>query len=511
MSAGMDPYQEAFLAESLEALDTMESTLLRLSPGSTDGEAINTIFRVAHSIKGGAGMLGYQEVASFTHLLETLLDGMRSGRLQVTEPVCQGLLQSVDAIRSMLASQPGQPAPDTSASQLLRRDLGALAALAAAPAAPASQPAIPAPAQQPATPAVAAPVAAVPASMWRIGFTALPGLLDSGNDPLRLFSDLAGLGEVEVRADLADLPVLEGIDPGHCRIRWQIELKTTVPRESIDLIFEWAADHCEVHVERIGNVPSQPQSIRVAAGKIDELLDIVGRIETTQVVLSQLAGEFEGLAANRLRAVLARLEADVRGLHYGVMRVRAMPVGSVFSRFPRLVHDLSARLGKQVQLLMFGEQTEMDKVILEKIGDPLLHLVRNSLDHGIETPAERIAAGKTAEGLVLLDAYRRGGAIHIVVCDDGRGLDSARLLEHARNRGLVEADAVLTDREAHDLIFAPGFSTAEQATELSGRGVGLDVVRRNVRELGGTVELFSEPGRGTTTTITLPLRPALVA
>nr|PZN68803.1 MAG: hypothetical protein DIU62_03830 [Pseudomonadota bacterium] len=251
-------------------------------------------------------------------------------------------------------------------------------------------------------------------------------------------------------------------------------------------------------------------SIRVAIEKIDELLNVVGEVVITQSMLAQLAKDFEGANADRLRAGLAQLESNVRELQESVMRVRMLPVGSVFSRFPRLVRDLSSRLGKQIRLQLSGEQTELDKTVLEKIGDPLVHLVRNSVDHGIETPAERIAAGKQPEGLIHLDAFHKGGTINIVIRDDGRGLDREKLLAKARARGLIDPDAVLSDAEVYELIFLPGFSTAEQTTDLSGRGVGMDVVRRNIKELGGNVELTSVRGRGTTITITLPLTLAIV-
>lgn len=251
-------------------------------------------------------------------------------------------------------------------------------------------------------------------------------------------------------------------------------------------------------------------SIRVAIEKIDELLNVVGEVVITQSMLGQLARDFEGVNADRLRGGLAQLEANVRELQESVMRVRMLPVGSVFSRFPRLVRDVSSRLGKQIRLQLSGEQTELDKTVLEKIGDPLVHLVRNSIDHGIETPAERLAAGKQPEGLIHLDAFHKGGSINIVIRDDGRGLRGERLLEKARARGLIEPDAVLSDAEVHELIFMPGFSTADTTTDLSGRGVGMDVVRRNIKELGGSVELASTPGEGTVTTITLPLTLAIV-
>jgi two-component system chemotaxis sensor kinase CheA len=329
-----------------------------------------------------------------------------------------------------------------------------------------------------------------------------------------------------------------------------------MPRASIELIFDWAEGDCRLEIERIDAAEERPaasvaapppapapaasapavapspapvaatgaaapappaaatgaevNSIRVAIEKIDELLNVVGEVVITHSMLGQLARDFEGVNADRLRSGLAQLESNVRELQESVMRVRMLPVGSVFSRFPRLVRDLSTRLGKQIRLQLSGEQTELDKTVLEKIGDPLVHLVRNSVDHGIESPAERLAAGKPAEGLIHLDAFHKGGTINIVIRDDGRGLDRDRLVQKARSRGLISPDAVLSDAEAWELIFMPGFSTAEQTTDLSGRGVGMDVVRRNIKELGGNVALASAPGKGTTTTITLPLTLAIV-
>jgi two-component system chemotaxis sensor kinase CheA len=384
---------------------------------------------------------------------------------------------------------------------------------------------------------------------WRIRFKALPELLNRGNDPLRIFEELAGLGELSAAADCTQVPALADLDPAHCHIQWELLLSTNAPREAIDLIFEWADGDCELAVERVKSaqdaaptvsmaepapqpevvpaapVPSEPakavgakpaaatgevNSIRVAIEKIDELLNTVGEIVITQSMLSQLATRFEGPHADRLRVGLGQLETNIRELQESVMRVRMLPVGSVFSRFPRLVRDLSNRLGKQIRLQITGEQTELDKTVLEKIGDPLVHLVRNSVDHGIETPEIRTAAGKSAEGTVHLNAFHKGGSINIVISDDGKGLDKGKLLEKARSKGLVEATAVLTDEQIYDLIFLPGFSTAAQTTDVSGRGVGMDVVRRNIKELGGNIELRTELGKGTTTTITLPLTLAIV-
>ncbi len=521
MSLDMDQFHEVFFEESFESIDAMEAALLKLKPGAADPETINTIFRTAHSIKGGAGMFGFNDIASFTHTMETLLDELRSSKLQVTTPMCDGLLQSVDVMRSLMTAQKNHQPLDLSVSQVLQREFERMIAGEGQPgsAAPATFEAI----------------------TWRIGFKALPALLARGNDPLRIFDELAGLGVLDVVADCAAMQELAVMDPADCRITWILTLTSTAPRSAIDLIFEWAEGDCELSIERAGvtmvekPVAAVPQvtvaqasapaaslapakaaaspdgnSIRVGIEKIDELLNTVGEIVITNSMLGQLARHFVGVDAERLRSGLAQLETHVRELQESVMRVRMLPVGSVFARFPRLVRDLSARLGKQIRLQLSGEQTELDKTVLEKIGDPLVHLVRNSIDHGIELPADRVAAGKPEEGVVHLNAYHNGGSINIVISDDGKGLDSRKLIDKARAKGLIDADAVLTDEQAWDLIFAPGFSTAEKTTDLSGRGVGMDVVRRNIKELGGTVELHSEFGKGTRTTITLPLTLAIV-
>ena len=579
MAIDLDQFHEVFFVESFEALDTMEASLLQLVPGAADSETVNTIFRVAHSIKGGAGMFGFNEVASFTHTLETLLDELRSARMEVTAPICDGLLQSVDQIRGMLTSVQKQQPFDPVAANALKAEFTRLieeqksggasapkpAARAPAPAATPTQPvaapaavaAPPAPATATAQPAVA-PVVGSERRRWKIGFKALPDLLTRGNDPLRMFSELTGLGDLKVVADGSAVPDLPTINPETCYISWQLELTTEAPRSAIELIFEWAEGDCELDIQpldapvtaaapapapvaapvpteqvaapevapvAVAATPAAPaaraapanaaagtevNSIRVAIEKIDELLNTVGEIVITQSMLSQLSKHFDGMHAERLRSGLAQLDMNIRELQESVMRVRMLPVGTVFSRFPRLVRDLSTRLGKKIRLQLSGEQTELDKTVLEKIGDPLVHLVRNSVDHGIEPPAARLAAGKGEEGTVHLNAYHKGGSISIVISDDGGGLNKDRIVEKARSKGLIDANATLTDEQIFDLIFLPGFSTAAQTTDLSGRGVGMDVVRRNIKDLGGNVELKSELGKGTTTTITLPLTLAIV-
>ena len=567
MGIELDQFHEVFFAESFEALDSMESALLKLVPGAADSETVNTVFRVAHSIKGGAGMFGFNEVASFTHTLETLLDELRAGRMEVTAPICEGLLQSVDQIRGMLSAIQKQQSFDPAAANALRNEFTRIideqkksgAAAKPAKAAPVAEKPAATEAVQQAQAAAAAAPAADPSALrrWKIGFKALPELLSRGNDPLRMFGELQALGQLRVQADYSAVPELAELDPNNCFISWQLELLTEAPRSSIELIFEWAEGDCDLTIEEDGDViapqaaaedeadvmheaapavesaatapavravqPStaapasaaqaasaEVNSIRVAIEKIDELLNTVGEIVITQSMLSQLSKRFDGPHADRLRSGLAQLDMNIRELQECVMRVRMLPVGSVFSRFPRLVRDLSTRLGKKIRLQISGEQTELDKTVLEKIGDPLVHLVRNSVDHGIESPDARAAAGKPEEGTVHLNAFHKGGSINIVISDDGGGLNKNRILEKARSKGLIDANATLTDEQIYELIFLPGFSTAAQTTDLSGRGVGMDVVRRNIKDLGGNVELRSELGQGTTITITLPLTLAIV-
>ncbi|HET9107184.1 MAG TPA: chemotaxis protein CheA [Steroidobacteraceae bacterium] len=567
MTVDLTQFHDAFFEESFEALDSMEAALLKLDIGSPEPELINTIFRVAHSIKGGSATFGFSEIASFTHSLETLLDELRSGTMPVTVAVSDLLLKSVDVMRAMLRAVQAKQPIDSQRVSDLQFDLEVAIARKSEPAPP--------PAAASAAPAGSGGSAAAPAAAlghWRIRFHPYRELLARGNDPLRMLRELAELGELQVRLDAQMLPPLHEISPQDCYLAWTLELPGKVPEEAIRQVFEWAEGDCDLTIERLpaeqeapaasaapepaaaatppptrapepqtahqpssapapapaAAVPpasrldapgkSEPAlsalgdsgSIRVSVEKIDELMNTVGELVITQAMLSQLGSHFDGPDAEKLRAGLAQLERNMRELQESVMRVRMLPISFVFSRFPRMVRDLTQRLGKQIELKLTGEQTELDKTVLEKIGDPLVHLVRNCIDHGIEYPEARIAAGKPAEGTVHLDACHRGGNIAVEVSDDGGGLDSERILAKARARGLIGPNDTLTEAQIHELIFQPGFSTAEKTTDLSGRGVGMDVVRRNVKELGGKVEVRSEPGRGSRFTITLPLTLAIV-
>jgi two-component system chemotaxis sensor kinase CheA len=564
MALDLEQFHEAFFEEALEALDTMESALLKLNIGNPEPELVNTIFRVAHSIKGGSATFGFKEVASFTHTLETLLDELRGGRMQVTRALSDLLLKSVDVMREMLRAVQHKTAIDTQRVADLQFDLElAILQKNQAPAAPA--PPVP---ESAATPAVALATAmtVMPGQRrWQIGFRPYPQLLLRGNDPLRLLRELQELGSIEVEVDMSGLPGLAEMNAEDCYLAWNLVLTSEVTRDVIAQVFDWAEGDCKLEISEIKSVSPEQQapvaavvvplhrsssqdaksdapqataaepaadhnrtqggspaasgptqggpdsgSIRVSTDKIDEIMNTVGEIVITQSMLSQLGSSMEGPMAEQLRSGLAQLERNVRELQEGVMRVRMLPISFVFSRFPRMVRDLSHRLGKEIELKLTGENTELDKTVMEKIGDPLVHLVRNSIDHGIEKPDIRRAAGKSAVGTVFLDAYHKGGNITVEVRDDGAGLDRDRILKKARERGLVGPNETPDDSAIYDLIFAAGFSTAEQTTDVSGRGVGMDVVRRNVQELGGTIEIKTERGKGSCFTITLPLTLAIV-
>jgi two-component system chemotaxis sensor kinase CheA len=539
MTLDLTQFHDAFFEESFEALDSMEAALLELKVGVPNAELINTIFRVAHSIKGGSATFAFTEIASFTHSVETLLDELRGNRLTVSQSMLDVLLKSVDATREMLRAVQAKRPIEAQRVADVQFDLEMILAQRSSAPAPAAVSFAPAAAPAP-----------VPTRRWQIAFRPYPHLFERGNDPLRILRELAALGELEVIADTASLPNFADLAPSSCYLAWQLQLSTTAAEAAIREIFDWTDGDCDLLIESpdapapapveqvtaieatpveapvpgpaaataapasieaaAGALGGETGSIRVSVEKIDELMNTVGELVITQSMLSQMGRTIEGPAAESLRMGLAQLERNMRELQESVMRVRMLPISFVFSRFPRMVRDLAQRLGKQIDLTLTGEGTELDKTVLEKIGDPLVHLVRNSIDHGIEKPDVRIAAGKSAAGSLRLNAYHRGGNIAVEVSDDGGGLDADRILAKARSRGLIGPDEVLADAQIYELIFLPGFSTAEQTTDVSGRGVGLDVVLRNVKELGGKIDVSSERGRGARFVITLPLTLAIV-
>ena len=572
----MEEIYKIFFEESFEGLDAMESSLLNLDVNA-DRETINTIFRAAHSIKGGAATFGFMEVANFTHGVETLLDEMRNGVRPVTPDAMQLLLQSVDVLREMIKAVQSEKPIDAQSVALLADEIAQL--LARHPsAAPAAGPAVVAPAVAATLVNVVATTESPPAELasatdaepaflaggpgWVIEFRPHLDMLKTNNDPLRMFGELERLGRLEVVADASAVPALEAFEADGCYLSWQLTLAGAIEKSAIDDVFDWVDANCSISyqhyagsavaaasapaaavvaapVEAAAPAPvpatSSPQataaaptappaaaagsgqkpsadagSIRVSTTKVDHLINLVGELVITQSMLSRFADGCSADELDKLRDGLTQLTRNTRELQESVMQIRMLPISFAFNRFPRLVHDLSRKLGKKVELKLSGENTELDKTVLEKISDPLVHLVRNALDHGLEKPEVRMGAGKPETGTIELAAFHEGGNIIIEVKDDGGGLNKARILSRARERGLVSPDAELTEDQIHHLIFAAGFSTAETISDVSGRGVGMDVVRRNIQDLGGQVQIFSVEGRGSTIRIRLPLTLAIL-
>ena len=515
---GLPRLPATFFGGSPEGLDAMETGLLALEGGQLDPEIINSVFRAAHSIKGGAGTFGFNTIADLTHVLETLLDELRAGKRALEPAAVDAMLSSVDVLRALLREvEHGQPA-DPQAVQAVTARLEAVLSGQT-------------------TPATTTKVEDETPDGWQIGFAPSPSLFMSGNDPLRIIRELETLGPLEVAARAQRLPGFSQLDPLEAYLAWDLGLTGKVPRSKIEDTFAWVVDDCELDI-RPAAPPSlaaptptpavtaaaapapaaaasaatgheAESSIRVSVDKVDALINLVGELVITQAMLKQVSGALEPAHAEQLLAGLDLLERNTRDLQEAVISVRMLPVDAVFRRFPRLVRDLSSRLGKQVRLRTIGEGTELDKGLIEKIADPLVHLVRNSIDHGLEMPDVRRAAGKEETGTITLAASHQGGHIVIEVSDDGRGFNRDKILQKAHERGLNVPDNP-TDAQVWDLIFQPGFSTADAVTELSGRGVGMDVVRRNIQALGGEVQLESHTGSGTRVLIRLPLTLAIL-
>ncbi len=544
MSIDLSQFHQVFFEESFEGLQLMESSLLDLDCQNVDSETINAIFRAAHSIKGSSSTFGFTPVAEFTHVLETLLDQVREGTRSLSPELVDLLLQSVDCLRNMLnALQAGQPVDATQSRELITAFNDILAGRAAASVVPDKVAA----AQQPMAKPFASGAEGLKAGTqvrWHIHFIPDLNILRTGNEPVRMFRELAELGEMHCVALTERVPDLSQFNPEECHLGWEITLTTAEPRSKIEEIFEWVADESDIRispadaitpleapqpessqpvVQTIAAVPSavadeaakpaktgESTSIRVSIEKIDSLVNLVGELVITQSMLGQLGSEFDMSKLTRLQEGLAQLEHNTRELQENVMRIRMLPISFTFSRFPRMVRDLSRQLGKKIELKLSGEQTELDKTVLEKIGDPLVHLVRNALDHGLETPAQRKAAGKPETGVITLHAYHQGGNIMIEISDDGRGLNRQKIRAKAVASGIIGENDPLSIEQIQDLIFQPGFSTAEKVTDVSGRGVGMDVVRRNINELNGSIDVRSEEGVGSTFTIRLPLTLAIL-
>ena len=548
----METFRQTYLEESFEGLEIMEAGLLELPPGRPDSEKINEIFRAAHSIKGGSGTFGFTEISGFTHVLETLLDEMRDYKRDVTQESIDVMLAAVDILRDMLTKlQNHEPIDEVRATQVQQKLEAILGVSGSAPATTSATSNNDVKSEAP--------------SSWVIKLIPEKGLLQTGNEPIRIFRELQTLGALDVTAHLDKLATMDSFNPEELAISWTLVLSgMEIELDDIKEVFEWIdGDGAHITIEapitqsapasaspapaQVAPVASQPVavepkasvkpaatadasseaasaqkkapqqdgSIRVNLSKIDQMVNLVGELVITQSMLSQFGDQAEQNPdstewIDKLKEGLTHLERHTRELQESVMNIRMLPVSFAFNRMPRIVHDVSQKLGKNIELLMEGENTELDKTMLEQLTDPLVHIVRNSIDHGIESPEQRIAAGKPEKGVVKMAAFHQGGNILIQITDDGAGINIDKVRQKAIEKGVIEADNNLTHEEVVDLIFHPGFSTADVVSDVSGRGVGMDVVRRNIRGLGGTVEVKTKRGEGSVFTIRLPLTLAIL-
>src|SRR6266545_527568 len=581
--AGLDQLKQTFFDECNELLQQTEAGLTELREGQGTDDTINAVFRAVHSVKGGAGIFGFQALVEFAHVFETVLDALRRGDVTATPEVSDVLLASGDVLTDLVQmSRSGEAIPAgfgsecrTALAQIIESDKPEGADDAPAEADFDGIDFVPVPVAQFDEPEAGG------ICSYAITFRPKPEMLNKANEPLYIIRELRKLGELDLVAELDALPPLSELEPNHPYIGWTGTLRTVEARAKVEEVFEFVVGDCELNIEETtplncaspqssfaGPAESEPtpppppaaeavvarplvpsadlvdNSVRpapapataAAAGdasepatgprapaakpaatttrieleRIDRVVNMVGELVISQAMLGQIVKDLPEGVSGRLSQILEEVIHHTRELKDSVMSMRAQPVGSVFQRMTRLVRELFSKTGKKVKLEMSGETTEVDRSIIERLGDPLTHIIRNAVDHGIELPADRSAAGKGEEGTILLAAAHRGGRIVIEVSDDGAGINSERVLKKAREKRLVSPDAVLSEDEMNNLIFLPGFSTAETVSDISGRGVGMDVVRRNIQEIGGRITLRSVRGRGMSIQLALPLTLAVM-
>ena len=533
MKIDMRQFLESFFEEAAEHIESMEGALLELESAPDDDELLNTVFRAAHSIKGASSTFGVHAVGEFTHVLESLLDKMREGEIKVTSEITEVLLTSVDVLSGLLsAARDDTPEPENTAeivAQLQKLNGSS-------------------PEAGEASDSDAEADSESGVTTYDIEFKPSVDFFHLGLDPLLLLRDLSDCGEIsDVQLDSSRLPSLEEMDPESCYLSWTLALKTEKSAADIkDDVFMFVDDDTVVEFvpraseetateepvaeqqepapaaakEKTAEPAAKPaptksaqtksaprESVRVNGERLDDMINQIGELV---IGISMVEQEWASLHSGMDSAAIVQLSKIVRDLQEQSLSLRMVPVAATFQKMTRIVRDLSNKLGKQINFEVSGEETELDKTVVDQIGDPLIHMIRNSVDHGVESPEDRIAAGKPPEGRIHVQAYHQGGNIYIELKDDGKGLDLDRILQKAIDRGIVAEDAKLSRQEICDLIFHAGLSTAESVTDVSGRGVGMDVVRRNIEELKGTVSLISEPGQGTTVTVRLPLTLAIL-
>ncbi|WP_122433372.1 chemotaxis protein CheA [Pseudomonas viridiflava] len=546
MSINLDQAQQTFIVEARELLLAMEESLLQLESEPGDQDAIGAVFRAAHTIKGSAGLFGLTPIVSFTHIVEDVLDRLREGSVSVDAELIALLLKSGDHMLELI---------DVVAS---RGEQLQAAALEREAALRQALQAYQAPAQAAAQPVQSETVSDIQAErLWHISLRFGVDVFRNGMDPLSFLRYLNTLGQmVQVTTVTDSIPTVEEWDPESCHLGFEIDFRSAAGYAAINEVFDFVREDCIVEItaldetaestrtdlvsqddtspvihsgELLGDqraVPRGPAQVsteraspaneqknkdgryvRVNADKLDELINLVGELVIASAGASLLARSCNNAPLQEASSTVSGLVEEILD---GALHLRMIPIGDTFNRFRRVVRDVSQELGKDIDLIISGAETELDKTVVEKIGDPLMHLLRNSMDHGIESAEARRASGKSAKGHLSLNAYHDSGSIVIEIADDGAGLNRERILEKAQERGLVASGAVLTDQEIYNLIFEPGFSTAEAVTNLSGRGVGMDVVKRNITLLRGTVDLDSQPGEGTIVRIRLPLTLAII-
>ncbi|WP_300634630.1 chemotaxis protein CheA [Pseudomonas sp.] len=531
MSINLDQAQQTFIVEARELLQAMEQSLLQLESEPGDQDAIGAIFRAAHTIKGSAGLFGLASIVGFTHIVEDVLDRLRDGEVAVDAALIALLLKCGDHMLELVevvANRGEAPTPAAlERGEALREALSAYQPMRTVAASVDT--------------AEVANDAAVEA-LWHISLRFGVDVFRNGMDPLSFLRYLETLGQLMQVTTLTDsIPPMDSWDPESCYLGFEIDLRSTAGHATLNEVFDFVRDDCEVHISVVDEAPAStavvagdratqaeqslvtaaPQRsaaageakprdgnyVRVNADKLDELINLVGELVIASAGSTLLARSCNN---DPLQEATSTVSGLVEEILDGALHLRMIPIGDTFNRFRRVVRDISQELGKDIELIISGAETELDKTVVEKIGDPLMHLLRNAMDHGIESAEARRAAGKPTKGHLSLNAYHDSGSIVIEIADDGAGLNRDRILQKAQERGLVASGAVLTDQEIYNLIFEAGFSTAEAVTNLSGRGVGMDVVKRNITLLRGTVDLDSRPGEGTVVRIRLPLTLAII-
>jgi len=556
--------RQAFKEEALELLGELETSLLELEEDPANDDVINRVFRAMHTIKGSGAMFGFEDIASFTHEVETVFDLARNGQISVSKELLDLTLLARDHILSMLEGE--EQGLGERAGEVIRGLKALTPSRKESEAAPVGKD--------------AAPTCVTDSSMntWRIRFAPPKNLFMSGTNPASLLEELCEMGEHHVIMHVKDIPALPLLNPEDCQVWWDIILTTASSEDDIRDVFIFVEEDSDLTIQMVGSCQGideesykligqilveknditkdalerillerkpigqllseaglvsssqieaalveqqevkrlrqtasaeaqQASSIRVPAQKLDFLVDLVGELVTAQARLTQFASEQNDA---RLQAISEEIERLSDELRDNTLGIRMLPIGSTFSRFKRLVRDLSQELGKRIVLETRGEDTELDKTVIERLNDPLVHLLRNSIDHGIESPEDRMAQGKNPEGRIELSAEHSGGEVLIRIVDDGAGINPERIRAKAVEKGIIAADTLMSDKDALMLIFAPGFSTADKVTSVSGRGVGMDVVKRNIDALRGRISLESVPGQGTTISVRIPLTLAII-